>query len=102
MQCDAYRNQDDATGEIPYLLDIRSNLLSDLATRVVVPLIRADAFGRPASRLHPTFTLDGERLVMATHLLAAVRARSLGEAVVSLDDHRDAIINAIDVLWAGV
>jgi hypothetical protein len=35
-------------------------------------------------------------------LLAAVRARSLGEAVVSLDDHRDAIINAIDVLWAGV
>jgi hypothetical protein len=38
MQCDAYRNQDDATGEIPYLLDIQSNLLSDLATRVVVPL----------------------------------------------------------------
>jgi toxin CcdB len=102
MQCAVYRNQDDATGEIPYLLDIQSNLLSDLATRVVVPLVRAGAFGRPASRLHPTFLLDGEQVVMATHLLAAIRARSLGEAVASLDDHRDAVTSAIDVLWSDV
>jgi hypothetical protein len=41
-------------------------------------------------------------MVMATHVLAAICARSLGEAVVSLDDQRDAVINAINVLRAGV
>jgi hypothetical protein len=35
-------------------------------------------------------------------LLAAIRARSLGEAVASLDDHRDAVTSAIDVRWSGV
>jgi hypothetical protein len=41
-------------------------------------------------------------MVMATHLLAAIRAQSLGKVVASLDDQRDAIINAIDVLRAAV
>lgn len=41
MECDVHQNADDASGEIPYLLDIQANLLSDLQTRVVVPLIRA-------------------------------------------------------------
>ena len=39
---------------------------------------------------------------MATHLIAAVRRRSLGPAVRSLADRRDVIISAIDVLWSGV
>ncbi len=41
-------------------------------------------------------------MVMATHVLAAICARSLGEVVASLDDQRDAIINAIDVLLAAI
>lgn len=102
MQCDVHRNRDGATSEIPYLLDIQSDLLSDLATRVVVPMIRVAAFGRRASRLHPVFAVDGEDAVMATHLIAAVRARSLGDLVVSLAAKRDVVLSAIDVLWSGV
>jgi CcdB protein len=45
---------------------------------------------------------DGQRLIMATHLLAAVRRGTLGSPLVSLLDQRDVIIAAIDVLWAGV
>jgi toxin CcdB len=102
MQCDVHRNADDDSGQIPYLLDVQANLLADLQTRVVVPLIRVDAFGRRATRLHPRFTIDGQDVVMATHLIAAVRKQALGDAITSLQDKRDDMINAIDVLWSGV
>jgi toxin CcdB len=102
MQCDVHRNADDDTGQIPYLLDIQANLLADLQTRVVVPLIRANSFGRRATRLHPQFTIDGQTVVMATHLVAAVRKQTLGGAIASLQDERDIVLNAIDVLWSGV
>jgi toxin CcdB len=102
MQCDVHRNADDDSGQIPYLLDVQANLLADLKTRVVVPLIRAESFGRRATRLHPRFTVDGQDVVMATHLVAAVRQQALGDAITSLQDKRDIVINAIDVLWSGV
>jgi toxin CcdB len=102
MRCDVHLNVDDESGEIPYLLDVQANLLSDLETRVVVPLILADAFGRRATRLHPLFTIEGHRVVMATHLIAAIRRQTLGPAVTSLLDHSDTVISAIDVLWSGV
>jgi toxin CcdB len=102
MQCDVHRNADDDSGEIPFLLDIQANLLADLQTRVVVPLIRTRAFGRRAMRLHPLFTIDGQDVVMATHLVAAVRKQTLGAPVVSLQAERDIVLNAIDVLWSGV
>ena len=102
MQCDVYRNGDDSSGEIPYLLDVQADLLSDLKTRVVIPLIRIDAFGRRADRLHPRFDVNGETVAMATHLIAAIRRLELGTPIASLGDQRDVIIAAIDVLWSGV
>ena len=102
MQCTVHRNRDDATGDMPFLIDVQADLLSDLETRVVVPLVREAAFGRRASRLHPLFMVDGQQVVMATHLLAAVRRGTLGTPLASLLEQRDSIIAAIDVLWSGV
>jgi toxin CcdB len=102
MQCDVYRNLDDPTGEIPYLLDIQSNLLDELKTRVVVPLVRTEGFGRRAERLHPVFRINDGDVVMATHLMAAITTRSLKEPVASLADQRDTILSAVDVVWSGV
>ena len=102
MQCDVHRNLADATGEIPYLLDIQADMLSALQTRVVVPLILREAFGRPIARLHPVFTIETRPVVMATHLTAAIRRSSLGAVVVSFQSERDTILNAVDVLWSGV
>ena len=102
MQCEVYRNRDDTSGDMPYLLDVQADLLSELKTRVVIPLIRAEAFGRRADRLHPRFELGGQAFVLATHLIAAIRMRDLGAPIGSLRDQRDAVISAIDVLWSGV
>jgi toxin CcdB len=102
MQCDVHQNDGDRSGNIPYLLDIQANLLSDLQTRIVVPLIRKTAFGRRATRLHPQFKVDGHDVVMATHLMAAIRRQDLGNVVASLGEHRDIVISAVDVVWSGV
>jgi toxin CcdB len=102
MQCDVHTNADDAVGCMPYLLDVQADLVADLATRIVVPLVRAASFGRRADPLHPVFVVDGEEVVMATHLLAAVRRSAIGARVASLLDRRAVIIGAIDVLSSGV
>jgi hypothetical protein len=65
-------------------LDVRADLLSELHARVVVPLIRLEAFGRKASRMHPRFTVTGQDLVMASHLIAAVRRPTLGRPLAPL------------------
>jgi len=39
---------------------------------------------------------------MATHLIAAIRRTTLGARVASLADQWDVVIDAIDVLLAGV
>ena len=102
MQGDVYPNADDPSGDMPYLLDVQADLLSDLHTRVVVPLIRSAAFGRRATRLHPAFTVAALEVVMGTHLIASIRRQTLSGPVASLRDKRDTIIAAIDVLWSGV
>ena len=102
MQCDVHENPGDTGDYAPFLLDIQANLLSDLETRVIVPLVHVRAFGRPASRLHPQLTVNGQRVIMATHLLAAVRRSGIGTRVTSLADQRDVIISAVDVLLSGV
>jgi hypothetical protein len=50
------------------------------------------------AQIHPVFVVEGAEVVMATHLLAAVRRSAIGARVASLVDHRAAIIGAIDVL----
>lgn len=100
-QFDVFRNPRDADGEIPYLLDVQSDLLWDLPTRVVVPLVRADLF-KPAHRLHPTFRIGDEEVAMSTPEIAGIPHTALGERVCSLDKHRAEIVGAIDLLITGI
>ena len=77
-------------------------MLDRLATRVVVPLVRAEAMGLSASKLNPKFTVDNNLVVMSSAELAGVTHRSLGEKVVSLKVQRDEIIAALDLLFTGI
>ena len=102
MQFDVYRNVVEQQKHIPYLVDIQSDILSLLHTRVVVPLIRPAAFGRQSTRLHPTLQVDDEDLVLAAHLMAAMDRRRLRAPVASLAHVRDLIVAAVDVVLTGV
>lgn len=84
------------------LVDIQSNILSHLTTRVVVPLYRA-ARSKPAiARLNPSIPFDGEIHVFATQEMAAVPAKLLGPSLGDVSAHRDAIIAAVDLLVTGI
>jgi len=101
-QFDVYENTNPDTQKIvPYLLDIQANLLEDLATHVVVPLIPVSIMGKAAKHLNPVFTIKKTNVVMSTAELAGVPARILGKKVTSLNDYRNEIIAALDFLFTG-
>lgn len=58
-----------------YLLDCQADLLCDLNTRFVVPLLPAEEAPRPAGRLNPVFEVRGQRVIMVTQFASAVLAR---------------------------
>jgi len=84
-----------------YLLDVQSDLLSGLNTRVVVPLLPTSSAPSPAQRLNPVFIIDGEELVMATQYLAAIPDGELRSGVGSLAEQQDEISEALDMLFLG-
>ena len=85
-----------------WLLDVQADLLRDLNTRVVVPLMPVDIAPRPARGLNPVFRLDGEEHVMVTQFLSAVPAGLVGGRATSLAAEATAISNALDLLLTGV
>lgn len=103
-QFDVYRNPNPATRErVPFLLDVQSDLLDPLVTRVVVPLCRPQALrGKAAERLNPAFEVEGRKMVLLTPELAGVSAKALGEKVANLAHERAAIIAALDIVFTGI
>jgi toxin CcdB len=94
---DFHRN---AQGE-GYLLDVQSDLLERLDTKVVVPLLPPDMAPLPARRLNPVFTIDGKNHVMVTQFLSALMASELPAAEGNLSRHHDEIVAALDMLFQG-
>ena len=77
---------------------VESDLLPPDPAVVVIPLLR----DYPAVKgLNPEILHDGERLVLATRLIAAVRRTSLRRAG-RVADQGEQINRAVDVLMAGV
>jgi toxin CcdB len=100
-QFGVYRDRQRPKGAL--LLDVQSDLVADLDTRVVVPLVAAkNRRITSVEILMPEFEVDGQPYLMLTPQLAGIPAADLGEQVCSLKDHRDAIVKAIDLLITGI
>ena len=89
-------------GSGDFVLDCQSDCVDFLETRLVVPLLNPDLVPSAIKGLHPRFKVDGQELLMATHLATAVPRRELAEPVQSLEAQRYAILNALDFLITGV
>ncbi|TAL84998.1 MAG: plasmid maintenance protein CcdB [Candidimonas sp.] len=98
---DLYRNTGHHADTTPYLLDVQSNHLQGLATRVVIPLRRRDTFAQVKLPfdLTPVFVIEDIECFLDTPKLAAIPARELGSVVVFLGHHQSAITGAIDRLF---
>lgn len=102
-QFTVHRNKSARTkGTFPFLVDVQSDLLEDLQTRVVIPLSKTAALThRPMSRLMPILPFDGDAYVLVTPELAGVARAELGPAVGTLTERRDTILAAMDFLLTG-
>lgn len=87
----------------PYLVDVQSDLLSALSTRVVVPLAKLTGFRKkPIRDLTPVVEVEGAKYLMLTPQLAGIAANELGQVVDNLSRQRDEIVAAVDFLVTGV
>ena len=100
-QFDVSRNKDPRTcTRTPFLLDIQSEILEILTTRLVVPL-RPVAPERKAaiSRLHPVLPVLGRDYAAIVSEMAGMPRDVLGQYVSSVPGVRRAITAACDLLF---
>lgn len=101
-QFDVIDNPDPVEAQTrPYLLNLQSDLVHELTSTVVAPLVRkADMTG--ARRLNPVVVVDGREFWLATHELFAIDRRMLNRgAVANLASDRDAVVAALDLIFTG-
>lgn len=103
-QFDVFRNRDPGSrAAFPFLLDVQSDLLADLATRVVIPLCPASAMkGKLLGKLTPTLLVEGKSVVALTTQLAGIAVKQLGPRCVNLESRRAELVAALDFLITGI
>ena len=100
----AHKNPNSATrAQYPYLLDIQSDLLSELRTTVVIP-VTPSKLAAPMSltRLNPTIVIDGKSFTVMTQEIAGVDRNQLGAQAYDLSSYRSEIIAALDFIFSGI
>ncbi|TDT40420.1 toxin CcdB [Halospina denitrificans] len=103
-QFDVYPNPSKASrAHYPYLVDIQSSLLTDLATRIVIPLSKHSALGSQSMRgLTPEISFDDQQLLLMTPQISSVPEKHLKNPVGSLSHFRDQIVGALDLAITGI
>ena len=103
-QWDVYPNPSSRSRDrLPYVVDIQSNLLDPLPTRMVMPLSRSSvARGDLPPRLAPEFTIRGETLLLKAHEASHLLSRDLRRPVTSLRDQAHRLVDAFDAVISGI
>ena len=103
-QFSVFRNKNPRSKTVfPFLVDVQSDLLDDLQTRVVIPLTKAPELAKkPISTLSPLVEVHGHKYVLLTPQLAGISRSDLGAEVTTISKHCDAVIAALDCLITGI
>ncbi len=103
-QFDVYANPSKATRRAyPFIVDIQSSVISDIATRIVVPLGKKADFGNEEmKRLTPIVTYEGKELLLLVPQIASMPAKALKSPIGSLSHLREEIVAALDFAITGI
>ncbi len=99
-----YENQNqDSKAMYPYFVDVQSNLLESLNSRLVIPLASCHYLDNSViSRLCPKTVIEGKEFVLLTHQMTNIPSAALKVPVMSVEFLRDEIIAAVDLLISGI
>jgi toxin CcdB len=100
---DVYANPGAHASTTPYLLDVQSNLLDGLDSRMVIPLRSLDHFSKVEIpvRLTPVLSIKGKDYLLETPKMGAVPLRVLKDYVGSMNEDQARITAALDFLFQG-
>ena len=100
---DVYANPGRHANTTPYLLDVQSDLLDGLDSRMVIPLRSVKHFPKVTvpNRLTPVLRINDDDFLLETPKMGAVPQRVLKSPVVSLAEAQSQIIDAVDFLFQG-
>lgn len=103
-QFDVYQNPSRNTRNLfPYIVDIQSPIISDISTRIVVPLGKIQNFKSESMKgLTPELEYDGEKLLLLIPQIASIPSKNLKRPIGSLSHFRDEIIAALDFAITGI
>ncbi|GAB7536992.1 CcdB family protein [Burkholderia sp. 22PA0099] len=100
---DLYNNPSSRSkAKSPYLLDVQSDHLGDLMSRVVIPLTHLAGSYTPAKvaqDLAPIIEIDGEKFILETPFLGAIRTSELGPSTGTLKSEQTRVLAALDRLF---
>jgi len=103
-QFDVFKNPSSTTCKhYPYLVDIQSQYLEELATRIVIPLGKASLFKNTAMKgLTPEVFFNDEKLLLLTPQISSISKKQLKESVGSISHLRTELANALDFAIFGI
>ena len=97
---DVYSNPDSAERKlIPFYLDVQSDHIQGMQTRVVVPLWKSGLLPAPVENLNPEFEVAGQHVVMDTPAIGAAPTAALHRTIANLASHQLTIQDALDTLF---
>lgn len=103
-QFDVYKNPSKTSGKFfPYLVDIQNNYISEIDTRIVIPLGKAEHFqNQIMQRLQLEIHYNDQDLVLMTPQISSISKKLLRTPIGSLGHLRQEIIDAMDFAITGI
>ncbi|MFA5083121.1 MAG: CcdB family protein [Hydrogenophilaceae bacterium] len=100
---DVYPNPGSHANTTPFLLDVQSDLLDGLDSRMVIPLRSLVHFAKVKlpTRLTPVLNIQGMDYLLETPKMGAVPQRILKSPITSLAADQPQITAALDFLFQG-
>ena len=104
MQFDVYENTDKDTKKVyPFFVDIQTNLLDSLNSRVVIPLTQTNNVSKEYPKnLCPNVSIDSKNYALLSHQITSVPISLLKKKSISIESNRLDVVAAIDFLVTGI
>ena len=103
-QYHVYENLNEKSKKMyPYIIDVQSTLLSDLESRIVIPVILKEKIGKGIIKnLNPKIIIKKREYIILTQQLAGIPKSQIGLSICDCLSDRNEILSAIDFLITGI
>jgi len=103
-QFDVYKNPNSRTRkQFPYLVDIQNAIISDIATRVVIPLGKANLFNNEyIDKLTPEIEYKNEKLILLIPQMVSIPFKILKKPIGTIEHLKEEIIDSLDFIFSGI